>query len=97
MEKLLDPIVLAALFIAFLLGRFARPTEEDSLSPPPLTAEEKQERLDKVTSTQWATIDSALRNGKKIEAIKLLREASSLGLKNSKEAVEERAKQRGWK
>jgi ribosomal protein L7/L12 len=39
----------------------------------------------------WADIDRLLAEKKKIEAIKLLREASGLGLKLSKDAVEQRA------
>lgn len=40
--------------------------------------------------SQWAPIDAAIFEGRKIEAIKLHREASHAGLAESKDAVERR-------
>lgn len=39
----------------------------------------------------WAAIDACLRSGNKIEAIKLYRERTGIGLKEAKDAVEARA------
>jgi ribosomal protein L7/L12 len=40
------------------------------------------------SATLPASVEQALRNGNKIEAIKLFREATGVGLKEAKEAVE---------
>ena len=44
-----------------------------------------------ISHATWDEVDRLTAAGKKIEAIKVLREASGLGLKLSKDAVERRA------
>ena len=50
--------------------------------------------LDRVTMSKWLEIDAELDARKKIRAIKLLRNATGLGLKDSKHAIEERERKR---
>ena len=44
-------------------------------------------------SAKWSEVDALLKEGNKIEAIKVHREATGLGLKESKEAVEKRLRE----
>ncbi len=41
-----------------------------------------------ITDETWAQIESSLRGGRKIEAIKILRDETGLGLKEAKDLVE---------
>lgn len=97
LDKILQPEVLATLFAVFV---FARATaggkkKENSLSPAPPTQAEIDAAIKRVTLSKWLEIDAELAGRKKIKAIKLLREASGLGLKDAKNAIEARIRQRG--
>ena len=95
LDTILEPEFLVTLLAAFLLGRFtAGRKKENSLSPTPPTPAEVDAALARVTMSKWLEIDAELDARKKIRAIKLLREATGLGLKASKEAIEERERKR---
>ncbi len=96
LDKILQPEVLFTLFVVFLLGRATGggKNRENSLSPIPPTPAEIEAALDRVTMSKWLEIDAELDARKKIRAIKLLREATGLGLKDSKEAIEARERKR---
>ncbi|MEZ5953034.1 MAG: ribosomal protein L7/L12 [Hyphomonas sp.] len=99
LDKILHPEVLWTVFGAFVLGQIMsggrRRSGGNSLSPTPPSPEEVKAALKKVTLSKWMEIDAELDARKKIRAIKLLREATGLGLKDSKEAVEARLRNRG--
>jgi len=96
LEKIMDPAVLVTLFIVFILARAtAGGRSVNSLSPTPPTQEEIDAALKRVTLSKWMEIDAELDARKKINAIKLLREATGLGLKDSKDAIEAHQKKRG--
>lgn len=94
-EKLSDPTVLFAIAIAFYLGFTVRGWGRSSLSPTPPTQEDVAEALERVTVSRWMEIDAEIDARRKIAAIKLLRTATGLGLKDSKEAIEARMAERG--
>lgn len=96
LETLFEPEFLVTLLAAFLIGRFtAGRGNQGGLSPAPPTQEEISQALKKVTLSKWIEIDAELDARKKIRAIRLLREATGLGLKASKDAIEARQRQRG--
>jgi ribosomal protein L7/L12 len=96
LDTILEPEFLVTLLAAFLLGRFTAGGKTRSrLSPIPPTPEEVEAALKKVTLSKWMEIDAELDARKKIRAIKLLRDSTGLGLKDSKDAVEARQRQRG--
>ncbi|MCA8902183.1 MAG: ribosomal protein L7/L12 [Hyphomonas sp.] len=96
LEKILHPEVLFTLFGVFVLGTlFSGGKKGDSLSPPPMRPEEIDAAIKKVTLSRWMEIDAELDARKKITAIKLLRDSTGLGLKDSKEAIEARMRSRG--
>lgn len=83
--------LVAGLLIGLALRR--RAPRQDLTGAPampasPLAARTPQAGLPPLDPAQSAAIAEALARGEKIEAIKLLREATGLGLKESKEAVE---------
>jgi ribosomal protein L7/L12 len=82
--------------VVFLIGRATAggKNRENSLSPIPPTPEEVDAALERVTMSKWLEIDAELDARKKIRAIKLLRQATGLGLKDSKEAIEARERKR---
>ena len=96
LDKILQPEVLFTLFVVFLIGRATAggKKQENSLSPTPLSPAEIDAALARVTMSKWLEIDAELDARKKIRAIKLLRDATGLGLKASKEAIEERERKR---
>ncbi|HPE49281.1 MAG TPA: ribosomal protein L7/L12 [Hyphomonas sp.] len=96
LDKILHPEVLFTLFGVFVLGQITAGgrRKAGSLSPTPPTPEEIKAALKKVTLSKWMEIDAELDARKKIQAIKLLREVTGLGLKDSKEAIEARQRQR---
>ncbi|MCA8890725.1 MAG: ribosomal protein L7/L12 [Hyphomonas sp.] len=96
LDKILQPEVLFTLFVVFLLSRATAGgrKKENSLSPAPPTPAEVEAALKRVTMSKWLEIDAELDARKKIRAIKLLRDATGLGLKDSKEAIEERERKR---
>ena len=83
-------------FVVFLIGRATAGGKKqgNSLSPTPLSPAEVDAALKRVTMSKWLEIDAELDARKKIRAIKLLRDATGLGLKASKEAIEERERKR---
>ncbi|MAB11553.1 hypothetical protein [Hyphomonas sp.] len=96
LDKILQPEVLFTLFVVFLIGRATAGGKKqgNSLSPTPLSPTEVDAALKRVTMSKWLEIDAELDARKKIRAIKLLRDATGLGLKASKEAIEERERKR---
>lgn len=94
-DKLSDPAVLFALAIAFYLGFTVRGWGRNSMSPPPMTQEDVAGALESVTVSRWMEIDAEIDARRKVAAIKLLRTATGLGLKVSKEAIEARMAERG--
>ncbi|WP_158535383.1 hypothetical protein [Hyphomonas pacifica] len=81
--------VAIALVIAFALGYLVRGTgHQKSHSPPHHSPEEIEAALARVPETKWAEINQAIEDRHKLHAIKLLRDASGLGLRESKEAIE---------
>lgn len=95
-ETILEPEFLVTLLAVFLLGRFtAGGKKRDSLSPPPRSAAEIDALLSMVTASTWIRVDDALNEHKKIRAIKILREATGLGLKDARDAIEEHQRKRG--
>ncbi|MEH6488141.1 hypothetical protein [Hyphomonas oceanitis] len=94
-DKLSDPVILFALVLAFVLGFLVRGNGRSSLSPAPMNQEEIDAAMKRVTVSRWMDIDAEIAAGRKLAAIKLLRESTGLGLKNSKEAVEARMASRG--
>ena len=93
-DKLSDPVILFALILAFVLGFMARGNGRSSLSPAPMNREAIAAALKRVTVSRWMEIDAEIDARRKLAAIKLLREATGLGLKDSKEAVEARMTER---
>ncbi|WP_335612757.1 ribosomal protein L7/L12 [Hyphomonas oceanitis] len=94
-DKLSDPVILFALVLAFVLGFLVRGNGRSSLSPAPMNQEEIDAAMKRVTVSRWMDIDAEIAAGRKLAAIKMLRESTGLGLKNSKEAVEARMASRG--
>ena len=90
-----DPVILFALVFAFALGFLVRGNGRGSLSHTPMGREEVDAAVKQVTISRWMDIDAEIAAGRKLAAIKLLRDATGLGLKNSKEAIEARMAARG--
>jgi ribosomal protein L7/L12 len=78
-------VVLAALALGYVLGRASGrgAAQRDGLMAAPKPASGT-----KPSPEALAAVQAALAAGNKIAAIKLLREASGLGLKEAKDAVE---------
>ncbi len=93
-EKLSDTEVLIALAVAFFLGFMLRGSGQNSLSPTPPTQAEIDAKLKRVTRSKWIEIDAEIDSKKKIRAIKLLRDATGLGLKDAKQAIDARIRRR---
>ena len=95
LDKILEPEVLFTVFAAFFLGRImSGGKSSNSLSPTPMSQAEIEAALKTVTVSKWMEIDAELDARKKIQAIKLLRQATGLGLKDSKDAIEARQQKR---
>lgn len=78
-------------YAAFLFGRATKPVSPQEKERRRLVEDEEIETaLRDVTASKWEEIDRLLSDRKKIEAIKVLREATGLELKLSKMAVERR-------
>ena len=85
-------LMAAVAYVAFLFGRATKPVSPQEKERRRLVEEEEIEMaLRDVTASKWEEIDRLLSDRKKIEAIKFLREATGLGLKLSKMAVERRS------
>lgn len=89
--------IAGALVVVFVLGfLFGRRREGRDLSAPPATPDPVRRRpasakafeMTRLDPSARAAIEQALESGQKIEAIKILRDSTSLGLKEAKEAVE---------
>lgn len=95
LDKILEPEVLITLAVVFFLGRtMSGGKSGNSLSPTPMSQAEIDDALKTVTVSKWMEIDAELDARKKIQAIKLLRQATGLGLKDSKDAIEARQQKR---
>lgn len=96
----LIPLVLVVFVIGFVLGRSGR-DGRDLSGPPQAMAMEDPGRfaiapqidaMAEIDDETVAEIMAALDAGQKIEAIKLLHEATGLGLKEAKDVVESMAR-----
>jgi ribosomal protein L7/L12 len=94
-NKLSDPTILFALGLAFIVGFMMRGAGRSSLSPSPMSRDEIDAALKSVNVSRWMEIDAEIDARRKLAAIKLLRTATGLGLKDSKEAIEARMATRG--
>lgn len=94
-DTLSNPTVLFAIALAFFLGFMFRGSGRSSLSPTPMSKEEVAAAVERVTVSRWMEIDAEIDAKRKLAAIKLLRQSTGLGLKDSKEAVEARMASRG--
>lgn len=85
-------LIAAVAFASFLFGRATKPVSpQERERQRQVEQQEIDTALSGVTASKWAEIDRLLSDRKKIEAIKVLREATGLGLKLSKLAVERRS------
>ncbi len=79
-------------WIAFMIGRATgRGGGESREARAVRENEEIAAATAQISHATWDEVDRLTAAGKKIEAIKVLRDASGLGLKLSKDAVERRA------
>ena len=78
-------------WIAFMFGRASAGRGGDPLARKVAEEQEIAGAVSELSSSTWEEVDRLMRDNKKIEAIKVLREATGLGLKLSKQAVEQRA------
>lgn len=85
-------IMIAIVYAAFRAGQ-ANPqmSPEERMRRQTAEGEEIAAGTQRLSDADWAEIDRLTAAGKKIEAIKILRNATGLGLKLSKRAVEQRA------
>lgn len=84
----------AVAYIAFMIGRATGRASGGAGSSESRRMADEQAiatATANLSPSVWADIDRLLAEKKKIEAIKVLREASGLGLKLAKDAVEQRA------
>ena len=84
----MDPLWIGALVgvvVGFVLGRLTAPSGERTELPRPMGTQSVRP-----PATPDQEVDALLRAGRKIEAIKLVRERTGLGLKAAKDLVEER-------
>ena len=97
LDKILDPAVLVTLLVVFVLARATAggKNRENSLSPPPRSQAEIDALLSLVSASTWIQVDDALNERRKIRAIKILRDATGLGLKDSKDAIDAHERKRG--
>lgn len=91
--KISDPEVLAVLVLAFVLGFMVRGVGRGSAAAA-MTSEAVQARLTGMTAAQWAEVDTEIKAGRTIGAIRLLRKASGIGLNDARIAMEARLRQR---
>lgn len=84
-------VMAAVAYAAFLFGRATKPASPQEKERQRLVEEQEIETaLSRLSASKSAEIDRLLHDAKKIEAIKILRDATGLGLKLSKMAVERR-------
>lgn len=75
---------LVGLALGFVLGRITAPSGERTELPRPMGTQAR------VQLPPDEAVDALLRAGRKIEAIKLVRERTGLGLKEAKDLCDER-------
>jgi len=79
-------------WVAFMIGRASKPGSAVDREARRMAEEQEiAAATANLPPSVWADVDRLLAEKKKIQAIKVLREASGLGLKLSKQAVEQRA------
>jgi ribosomal protein L7/L12 len=78
-------------WISFMIGRSTARRGGDPATRKLAEEQEIAAATANLSPSIWADVDRLLSEKKKIEAIKVLREASGLGLKQAKDAVEQRA------
>jgi ribosomal protein L7/L12 len=78
-------------WVSFMIGRSTAGRGGDPLARKLADDQEIAAAVSTLPPSVWAEVDRLLSEKKKIEAIKVLREASGLGLKQAKDAVEQRA------
>jgi len=84
-------LMAAVAYAAFLFGRATKPVDPQERERRRLVEEtEIETAVSGLSASKWEEIDRLLSDRKKIEAIRVLREATGLGLKLSKLAVERR-------
>ena len=89
-------VVAAAAFIGFMVGRIAgRRGASGSGSPPPAPGRPPEEAFAALAPETQAEVDLLLHEKKLINAIKEIRTASGLGLKESKDVADWRRKEIG--
>ena len=95
LDKILDPDVLITLFAVFVLARvLPRGSKSDTPAAGQVPPAQVEAALERVTLSKWLEIDAELDARKKIKAIKLLRGITGLGLKDAKDAIDARQRQR---
>ena len=84
-------LMAAVAYAAFLFGRATKPVSpEEQERRRQVEEKEIEVAIADLSTSKSEEIDRLLANGKKIEAIKSMREATGLGLKLAKMAVEKR-------
>ncbi len=84
-------VMAAVAYVGFLLGRATRGASPEERQRQHMVEEQEIETaMAGLDASKLEEVDRLMMNGKKIEAIKVLREATGLGLKLSKMAVERR-------
>ncbi len=83
-------LMAAVAYIAFMAGRAtANSGDKESRESRALRVQESAERtFSEMTSSTKDDVDRLIRDGKKIDAIRLVREHSGLGLRDAKLAVD---------
>ncbi|MEE2691197.1 MAG: hypothetical protein VX640_06635 [Pseudomonadota bacterium] len=88
-------LLFAVAGIAFILGRSMREREpgESRVERRMREARQALEQFGALSSDKQAEVDALVRDNRIIEAIKLVREESGMGLKDSKDAVDARRRE----
>ncbi len=85
-------LMAAVAYVAFLLGRATKGASPEERQRRELVeTQEIETAMANIPQSKLEEIDRLMADRKKIEAVKTLREATGLGLKLSKMAVEQRA------
>ena len=104
----LTTVILGAALVALLALLFLRrdnarriggggprptPQPKPKLGGPARNAPKTADRMDNLTKETLAEVETLIETGRKIEAIKLVREVTGMGLKEAKDAVDNLEKQ----
>ena len=85
-------LMAAVAYIAFMVGRATKGASPEERARRDMVAHQEIETaLAQLPSSKLEEIDRLIADRKKIEAIKVMREATGLGLKLSKMAVDQRS------